>query len=173
MKVTGYQLREALRHWRSVLEGLAIDLKGSLYYFDAKEKIEPLTVAKEYMAAEDAVAKIEEAQQKYNLRVNLTIADEPHSLTYAIKALGMAGRYAAIWKSVATDKQTPRGWGDQYDRVRNKDDVHAKRTINKETATKMRTAANKHASDIRQAIALANASILEIDIPENLINFGR
>ena len=173
MKVTGYQLREALRHWRSVLDGLANDLKGSLYYFEPKEKINPLVVAKDYVAAEDAVAKIEEAQQKYNLRVTMTIADEPRTLTYAIKALGMAGRYAAVWKSVATDKQNTRGWGDTYDRVRNKDDVHAKRSISKEAASKMRTAANKHASDIRQAIALANASTLDIDIPENLINFGR
>jgi hypothetical protein len=174
MKTTGYQLREALRHWRSVLEGLAIDLKGSLYYFDLKEKVDPLVVAKDYRAAEDAVSRIEEAQQKYNLRVTMTIADEPQTLTYAIKALGMAGRYAAIWKAVASDKQSARGWGgDTYDRVRNKDDVHAKRSISKEAASKMRTAANKHASDIRQAIALANASKLEIDIPENLINFGR
>ena len=174
MKTTGYQLREALRHWRSVQEGLAIDLKGSLYYFDQKEKINPLTVAKDYTAAEDAVARIEEAQQKYNLRITVTIADEPKTLTYAIKALGMAGRYAAIWKAVASDKQqSSRGWGESYERVRNKDDVHAKRSISKEAATKMRTAANKHASDLRQAIALANASTLEIDIPENLINFGR
>ena len=173
MKVTGYQLREALRHWRSVLEGLAVDLKGSLYYFDLKEKINPLTVAEDYRAAEDAVSRIEEAQQKYNLRVTMTIADESQTLTYAIKALGMAGRYAAIWKAVASDKQSTRGWGDSNERVRNKDDVHAKRSISKEAASKMRTAANKHASDIRQAIALANASTLEIDIPENLINFGR
>jgi hypothetical protein len=173
MKVSGYQLREALRHWRSVLEGLAVDLKGSLYYFDIKEKINPLAVAEDYIAAEDAVAKIEEAQQKYNLRVTLTISDEPCTLTYAIKALGMAGRYAAIWKSVVSEKQSTRGWGDSSDRVRNKDDVHAKRSISKEAASKMRTAANKHAGDLRQAIALANAQTLEIDIPENLINFGR
>lgn len=173
MKVTGYQLREALRHWRSVLEGLAIDLKGSTRYFDPKEKVNPLTVAKEYMAAEDAVAKIEEAQQKYNLRVTLIIVDEPYTLTYAIKALGSAGRYAAIWKAEASDKQSKREWGDSYDYVRNKDDIHAERAISKEEASKMRTAANRHASDIRQAIALANASKLEIDIPENLINFGR
>lgn len=173
MKITGYQLREALRHWRSVLEGLAIDLKGSLYYFDIKEKIDPLIIAEDYKTAEDAVSRIEEAQQRYNLRINLTIADEPQTLTYAIKALGMAGRYAAIWKAVASDKQSKRGWDDSYDRVRNKDDVHAKRTISKETASKMRTAANRYAADIRQAIALANASNIEIDIPENLINFGR
>jgi hypothetical protein len=172
LKVTGYQLREALRHWRSVQEGLAIDLKGSLYYFDIKEKIDPLVVAEDYRAAEDAVASIEEAQQKYNLRVTMTISDEPKTLTYAIKALGMAGRYAAVWKSVANDKQNIR-WGESYERVRNKDEVHAKRTISKETATKMRTAANKYASDLRQAIALANASKLEIDIPEYLIDFGR
>ncbi|MEE9372941.1 MAG: hypothetical protein V3V00_07790 [Saprospiraceae bacterium] len=174
MKATGYQLREALRHWRSVLEGLAVDLKGSLYYFEPKERINPLTVAKDYRAAEDAVSRIEEAQQQYNLRIPVTISDEPYSLTYAIKALGMAGRYAAIWKAVASDKQSTRGWGgDTYDRVRNKDDVHAKRSISKEAASKMRTAANKHASDLRQEIALANAVALEIDISENLINFGR
>lgn len=173
MKVTGYQLREALRHWRSVLEGLAIDLKGSLYYFDPKEKINPLTVAKEYKEAEDAVARIEVAQQRYNLRVNLTISDEPQTLTYAIKALGMAGRYAAVWKSVATDKNASRWRDDSFERVRNKDDVHAKRTISKEAATKMRTAANRYAADLRQSIALANANVLDIDLPENLVNFGR
>ncbi len=176
MKVTGYQLREALRHWRSVLEGLAIDLKGSLWYFDLKEKVDPLAVAEGYIAAENAVAKIEEAQQQYNLliKVRYSIDEEPQTLTYAIKALGSAGRYAAIWKAVASDKQKDRyGIGDSYDRVRNKGDVHAKRSIAKEAASKMRTAANKHASDLRQAIALANAQTLEIDIPKNLINFGR
>ena len=176
MKVTGYQLREALRHWRSVMDGLAIDLKGSLHYFDIKEKVDPLTVAKDYKAAEDAVARIEEAQQRYNLRVTLSIGDASHTLTYAIKAVGMAGRYAAVWKTVATGgsaRSSERLWGVSRAQVRNKDDVHAKRTIDKETATKMHTAANRHAADIRQAIALANASKLEIDIPENLINFGR
>lgn len=176
MQISGYQLREALRHWRSVVESLTIDLKESFRYFDIKEKLDPLLVAEKYKAAEDAVAKIEEAQQRYNLRVNLSIADESYTLTYAIKAIGMAGRYAAIWKTSTTagsDRAGGRLWGVNTEHVRNKDDVHAKRTIDKETATKMHIAANRHAADIRQAIALANASQLEIDIPENLVNFGR
>jgi cell fate (sporulation/competence/biofilm development) regulator YlbF (YheA/YmcA/DUF963 family) len=173
MKVTGYQLREALRHWRSVQDGLAADLKGSLYYFDAKDKVDPLVVAKNYQAAEDAVARLEEAQQKYNLKVDVKISDVSQTLTYAIKALGMAGRYVAVWKAVATDKEGISRWGDRYERVRNKDEVHAKRSITKSEATKMHIAANRHASELRQVIALANATELEIDIPENLVNFGR
>lgn len=173
MKVTGYQLREALRHWRSVLDGAAADLKGSMFYFDEKDKADPIAIADEYKKAEDAVARLEEAQQRYNLYVKVEIAGEEYTLAYAIKAIGMASRFASTWKSITTDKEHSRMWGDRYERVRNKDEVHAKRSISKEDVTKIRNAANKHAADIRQAVALANAKKVDINIPEGLINFGR
>jgi len=174
MKVTGYQLREALRHWRTVLDGAATDLKNSLYYFDDNDKVDPIVVAEDYKKAEDAVAKLEEAQQRYNLYVKVEIAGEEKTLAYAIKAIGMASRFASTWKILTVDKETSRrGWGDTYDRVRNKDEVHAKRSIAKEDATKVRNAANKHAADIRQTVALANATKVDIDIPAALVNFGR
>ena len=173
MKVTGYQLREALRHWRTVLDGTATDLKNSLYYFDDSDKVDPMVVAEDYKKAEDAVAKLEEAQQRYNLYVKVELAGEEKTLAYAVKAIGMASRFATTWKTLTVDKKSSRGWGDSYDRVRNKDEVHAKRSITKEDATKIRNAANKHAADIRQAVALANATKVDVDIPAALVNFGR
>lgn len=170
MLVTGYQLREALRHWRTTYEAIRQDMGDALYYFEEEEKPLPQNMSKTIMATAVAVGNLEVAQQRYNDSIDIDIMGETKSLGFAIKMIGMVSQHAFDCKKLVSGNKN--AYYDRFEKTRNKDEVSAKRSISKEDAKSLFTKSSKIAADLRQKIALSNAEKREIDIPEDLINFG-
>lgn len=156
MKVTGYQLREAIRAWelrKSAAEQLVPE---SLMCFAGQEHEDPAKIIAQVAEAEAKIAEIETVQSAYNLGVTVWVIDKDITLAEAIKAVGGAGRVEKLWRmAVKGDNNRDRGYG--YNELRKEKDTElAKRTISVEVAMKAAALAAQYAGALRAAIAQGN-----------------
>lgn len=168
MKVTGYMLREAIKQHELRRDTAASAFDGSLKVFPGETKEAPASVVEKFLTAEEAVAKLQTAQMRYNLAVmveafvgHYASDKEQTSLAEAIKTVGGYGRAEKMWRSAANPNKKERyGFNDdEMDPTR----VRATATITSSEAMKQATFAGKRAGNLRAAIATANAKEVEIE----------
>jgi len=164
MKINGYLLRETRKRWMSRRDVAAKTFKDSLWQFKGDGlSLKPEEIATNFKEADEAVAALEEAQQKYNQQVNISVAGRTMTLALAIKQVGGAARLAKMWSSASTDT----GSSDRYygkTLTRNASDVHAQKMVDPDRAVKFAEESASYASKLRSEIATANAKMLDIDI---------
>lgn len=161
MKVTGYQLREAIKQQTLRRDTTAQAFNGSLKKFPEEKKDAPSDVMNEFLQAESAVAKLQIAQMRYNLAVQVTVLGETMPLGEAIKRIGGPARAEKMWRSATGPK------GDRY--FSREDDefdpakVRAVATLSVKEALKLAQGAAKLAGALRAAVAMGNAEAVEIN----------
>ena len=167
MQVNGYQLREALRRWNQRRELAAKQFKQSLYSFDEEGPL-PSAFARDAENADQAVAKLQEAQQRYNLDVK--VDEGKMSLALAVKMLGGAGRLEKLWRDAADpDVGKRRPWASDV-LVRKADEVHAIRMVDSQAASQNADRFAAIAGKLRADIARANGVSIELDIPKDILS---
>jgi hypothetical protein len=169
MKVTGYQLREALRRWTTRLDIASKQFNASLYQFETDRQRSPMEISEDFEKAEVAVAILQETQQAYNGLVKVNVQGHEMTLALAVKRVGTAARLEKMWRSAASD----RGVRDRYysrELTRNKDDVVAVRQVSVEDALQKAEEAARRSSALREAIAVANATELDMNIQKELLD---
>lgn len=159
MKVTGYKLREAIRRVELQRDTVAGLFKDSLYVFEGEAKADPIELMKKFRDAEYAVAALQEAQQRYNLRVSFVVCGKVLSLAVAVKMLGGAGRTAKMWRDAIAKRE------DRYGRdlERSRDTEAAKRVVAYDVALREANKADAYAGELRAAVAAGNATEMEIE----------
>lgn len=164
MKITGYQLREAIRAWELKKSAAEQLVPISLTYFKGEPVPDPKSLIEQIADAEQKIAQLETVQTAYNLSVMVTVLEKKMTLTEAIKAVGGAGRVEKLWRmAVKGDNQRDRGYGYQENR-KEKDTEIAQRAITVEAAMKSAHEAAKYAGAVRASIAQGNNE--ERDIKE-------
>lgn len=168
MKVTGYQLKEAIKMNGLRLVAVQSQFDESLYIFEGEEKRLPKDIVTEVAQLEADIALLQTAQDHYNLNIDVIVGKEEMALSLAVKLVGGAGRRSKMWRSAAQGRMR-----DTYDRknpvTRSKDEEVAGPTVTKVEALEEAMAAEKFASQLRHAIAVGNTSTENIDwIDENL-----
>lgn len=164
MKVTGYQLREAIKRHQLVRDSAAKLFDDSLKAFPDEEKESPNAIMDRLMYAEEAIALLQVAQQRYNLAV--FVAPDARAparlitLSAAVKLLGGYGRREKMWRSAASPKGKD-NWGRTDER--SKDTLIAKPTIHYSAAGELAETSARLAAGMRQAIALGNAAEIELE----------
>jgi hypothetical protein len=161
VKVTGYQLREATRKFELQRDTAARLFKSSLYAFEDEVKEDPIEVMDHLKKAELSVVRLQEAQQKYNLKVLIDVQGKSITLAAAVKMLGGAGRIAKMWREAVADKEDRYGY--RNERERNKDTEVARKRLPFDVALKEANTADGFAGALRAAIAVGNATSLEIE----------
>lgn len=161
MKITGYQLREAIKQHELRRDTSSQAFDGSLKVFPGEEKPSPLSFASQFLAAERNIAQLQVAQMKYNLAVTVRVEGETMTLAEAIKRVGGEGRCEKMWRSAAgTKRDRYSTYGeDEIDPSR----IRSRPTITLTEAVKLATVAGKRAGAMRAAIATANAAEVEIE----------
>jgi hypothetical protein len=161
MKVTGYQLREAIKQQTLKRDSLASSFNGTLKVFPEDKKESPNDVMNDFLAAELAVTKLQLAQMRYNLAVQVNVLGERITLAEAIKRVGGPARAEKMWRSVNSPKR---------DSYYNRDDdeidpnkIRAVSVITAKESLKLAQGAAKHAGAFRAAIATGNAVEVEIE----------
>ncbi len=168
MKVTGYQLREAIRRWSGVVDVTAKQFPDSIWGFDSDElDAKPKTIAAEYEEADLAIATLETAQQFYNQQIMVNVGGQRMTLSTAVKRVGGAGRLEKLWRNAATDSGRDR-WSNR-ERTRSKDTEVATRSISAADCLAAARKASQFAGNLRAAIAMGNSKELEIEIDKNLV----
>lgn len=166
MKVTGYQLREALDEAKLVLSTTADQFESSLHAFEDEDKKSPEVVMESIRAAEDRVAELQALQEQYNQQVTVTADGQTMTLALAIKRRGYADRISALWKSAMTGGEVDRRYRYMRDdpKKRSKDDEYAKPTITPDQATTLARQATRRTNALKTAIAKANLTEVEMNI---------
>lgn len=168
MKVTGYQLREALRRWQLRRDSAASRFKDSLHKFAGEEKEGPQLVASRVSGAEASIAQLQSWQARYNLKVHVQVRSVDKQTTLplleAVKLLGGLTRSEKAWREAAVVKK-----GSAYFSLRSNplerdgDKLIAQRTVSYEDAGKEAEAYARSISALREAIAVGNASELTLE----------
>jgi len=172
VEVTGYKLRAALKKAEIIKDSLYQRFPHSLFAFEGEtgEEKEPRKIADQIKKIENKIAKIQTAQSKYNMEVNVLVDEKLISLMEAIKSLGGAGRLEKLWKSVSKGKT---GLGryreDDVELERREEVTRASPTLNRSQALDLAVNAADYAARLRAAIAEGNASILRIELEAGLL----
>jgi hypothetical protein len=170
MKITGHRIKEAIEAWKIKRE-LAADAFGkALFSFEGEKKMPADAFFAEYDEAEDAIVKLQAAQAEYNLHVTLDASGENYTLIEAVKRVGVLTRYIKVWKEAlkAQAVETSR-WERQRNFVRKQDDQIAEKTITDERCREMVTKLSQQKNALQGAVAVANATPVEIVLDENLL----
>lgn len=160
MKLTGYQIREALRRAVANKTILEKQFGQSLWAFPKENKSDPRKLGIELQEADNAVASLQCLQQKYNDTVQVKVGDRHYTLALAVKKIGGASRLATLWKNAAIED----GSKDRYSGrklSRDKDEIQAVRQVSQDEARQLAQSASSEAGLIRAAIAIGNSE--EID----------
>lgn len=165
MKVTGYQLREAIKAQSARRDFAASQFSDTLRVFPGEVKSSPVDVMETLVKAERAVATLQVAQMEYNLAVPVPGFS---TLAQAIKLIGGLARAEKMWRSCAAPKE------DRYSMSRSgeraADVIVATNTVTREAAHEQAVRLAKIASTLRQSIAVANATEVEIDLDSGLLS---
>jgi len=176
MKITGYQLQQAIKARQEDRDLLQGQFSGSLFKFEDEVKRDPTEIADDLAKAEREIAQLQAAQGVYNTKVTITVGGQDISLLQAIKQIGGANRVAGLWKGVAQQSAGALGGGrrNRYDpygqgSVRDKEQEYAKATVDAETAISKAKETSKAARAMRAAISAGNAKSVDVEInPERL-----
>jgi len=161
MKTDGYSLREAIKQWELRKEVAERAFSSSLYKFKDEKKETPKQVVDSYLQAEDAISKLQVAQMRYNLTVQVEVQGEKMSLAEAIKRSGSAGRIEKMWKT-ATPQERHHRYGEDH-LTRTPGQERAEATIDAKAVLGLATQAGKRTGAFRAAISTANATKVEIE----------
>jgi hypothetical protein len=177
MKLTGYQLQQAIKARQEDRDLLQGQFSGSLFKFEDEVKRAPTEIADDLAKAELEIAQLQAAQGVYNTKVTITVGGQDISLLQAIKQIGGANRLASLWKGVAQQSagalsQGRRNRFDPYGHgsVRDKEQEYAKATVSAETAIEKSKATSKAARAMRAAISAGNAKSVEVEINQELLS---
>lgn len=161
IRVNGVQLQQAIRAAQQERDLAAQRFTPSLTAFPNENKPKPEEVSKTFEDSERRVAKLQEAQAMYNLRVRVRVNGEHISLLEAIKRVGGAGRLEKMWRSASAEQV------DRYairEQTRDANAVVAQRQITYDRANENRKVSSKKAASLRAAISLGNAQEVDLDI---------
>ena len=163
MKTSGYALREAIKQHELRRDTAAKLFNTSLKTFPGEKKDEtPQALVTRFLNAETAIALLQTAQAKYNLRVTFDVLSPSTRMTLseAIKRIGGIARVEKMWRSAAgPGKESLYADHD----VRDPTQVRSTPTISINEIVKLATQAGKQAGQLRAAIATANAREVEIE----------
>lgn len=162
MKTTGFALREARRNLHLVRETLFKQFQSGLWQFKDQPKPTPTAVAEKIVEIEGKIARVETAQAQYNLLVTVPVEGlGTISLAEAVKRVGGAGRLEKVWRGLATGPERDR-YGYDDPSSRDPDREYATRACSVEECIAKATAAGRIAGNLRAAIAVGNATTIDV-----------
>lgn len=165
-KVTGYQLRQQRQTLELDLRVLLDELAASLYVFKTDNKRSPLVIADEVRDKGNCICAVEALQAQYNLAVRVTVGVKRITLCEAVKRVGPASQLEKLLRGMVAEKKDRYGSGPEMDRDNTRE--YAQRAITVDEAKKAASAAAWFASSLRAAVAAANNTEVELDVPDEV-----
>jgi hypothetical protein len=167
MQVTGYKIQHKLKELEQLKEVTAQQFNDNIMQFASQnEKLELPEVFGSYTSLEKRIARLQAAQTRYNLAVNVSVLGETMSLLEAVKLIGGAGRSEKMWKDVVKGNKSRHHM--YTEQTRSKDQEYAVRSVSINDAVGFAQQATKIAGALREAIQVGNATEIELDLDESL-----
>ena len=166
MRVTGYQLKEAIQTWEFKRDTAKTLFQNSLYAF-RDEELYPRDEMALLVEAEDAIVKLQAAQAYLNLQVTCEVQGGTMTLAEVIKAKGAASRILAAWKQALPSDHGRGGWLGPL--VREKDKEEARPVLGPDDVAKEVQAARKWVNALSVAIGRGNDIETEVWLDSSLL----
>lgn len=168
MIVTGNRILDVLDFLKERVKTLDAQFNAALYRFkDDEGKRDPRDILREYQEIQSRIARLQEVQAAYNLRVEVEVLGERMTLQRVLHLVAAANRVKTLWAKAATpDNANIYHYGAL--RARDKDNEYAQRVISLENAQELADAASRRALAFKQAIRSGNAREIEMDAPAEL-----
>ena len=164
-KVTGNQLRAAVKLLETKLQAAIHVFEDSLYAFSDEEK-DPIKAMDKIKEIQKNISEVQELQAIYNLLVTVPVGTETMTLCRAVKLIGMAGQSASLWRSAMPKKR------DRYhdpEKTRRVDEETSSLTLSMEHVAEWLYTAQGYANLLQTAIAQGNSTEVPLDVPEGLL----
>lgn len=161
-QMNGHQILEWIRSLELRRDVLQREFENSLKAFAGEQKRDPRTIGEELHAAERDIARAQTVQTRYNLAVLVDVQGQRVPLTFVVKAIGAAGRLAALWRNVIGTKKDRYSSSFDQDNVRREGETHATATISTQAAAEQADTSAKYAGALRAAAATGNTVRAEI-----------
>ncbi len=165
MKINGILLREALKRWERARTLAIASFQDSLWRFDGEQKPSPMEACEAFIKADTIHATLQDLQQRYNSAIEMEHLGNTITLGVAVKMIGGAGRVEKMWTEAAAKPKNRYGFDDSMDRKRDKDAIYAIRSISVQDCVAISNKTSEIAAKLRSQIALANATMLDLDHP--------
>lgn len=166
MKVNGFQLREAIKRHELRRNTSWKQFSELLFQFDSDDLVDVTKIAERFHLADEAVAKLQTARDRFNLTVTARVHGQKMTLSEMVKRVGGAGRFEKMWRDAAGS--TGRDRYSYSERTRSKDQETAKRIISVDECLKRAHRAAKFAGELRNSIAVANTTEIDMDLDLSL-----
>lgn len=166
MKITGYRLQHVIREKDAELSVVISQFGDAFMVFPDDDKPHPKDLHKRISKLEEEITELQVAQARYNLEVEVEILGKKMTLSQAVKLVGGAGRAEKMWRGKASLKKDRYSYGDDS---RDKEHIYAKRVMTPEECLAEAKTSARWAAAIREAIQVANATEIEIDVGAELL----
>ena len=164
MKINGYKLQTAIKQAQEQREFAEKRFHGGIFAFPGEKKPNPGATAVEIVKLEAKIARLQAAQASYNLQVQIVTDAGSLSLHQAVKLVGGAARIEKLWKEALS--QVSGETVDRYGggRQRQADAIIATPQVSIEEAEAAANAASTYTRMLREKIAAANATEIDLDV---------
>jgi len=106
MVVTGNRILDALDFLKERAKNLDAQFAASLFAFeDEDEKPDPRQIVAEFEAVQSRIARLEEVQAAYNLRVEVEVLGERITLQRVLHLVAADNRVKAFWAKAASPEE--------------------------------------------------------------------
>lgn len=164
MIVTGNKILDALDVLREQVKTLEAQFQPALYVFEGDPpKRNPRDLVRDLDAANVRIARLQELQAAYNLRVEVNVEGETMTLQRVLQLVAAANKVKGLWaKAAAPEPEVNFGFG-ASPRSRGKDNEYARPVVPLDEAQELANAATRRALAFKQAIRSGNAREVEMD----------
>lgn len=161
MKITGYQLREAIKVWQLRKTAAEAAFTDSLTKFKDDNKEEPSVAADRVVEAETAIVRLQVAQMKYNLAVKVDVAGVGEiTLAEVIKLAGATSRIEKVWSGATSTLNMNARYSHG---VRDPNHDHAKAAVTPKEILERTSGLTKRAGALRAALGAGNTREVPIE----------
>lgn len=169
MQVTGNKILDALDFLKERAKTLDFQFQSSLYAFeDEPPARDPRDLMAELDQVQTRIARLQEVQSAYNLRVEVEVQGEKMTLQRVLQLISAANRAKALWaKAAAPEAENPYAFSHNL-RQRDKDNEYARPVVPLGEAQELANAATRRALAFKQAIRSGNACEVDLDVTPEL-----
>lgn len=168
MKIDGNTIRAAINVVNEKIMMLEAEFENSKFRFDDEDKRPLAEIGRDLEMREKQRVQLQTAQQIYNGNVTVQVQDDVMHLSSAIKLQGPTGRMKKNWKSLLVGGRRS-SWDRDSSKIRNANEVMAAPNFTRVMAEEKVGHYADLAYALTKAIIIGNATVIEIDISEDLL----
>jgi hypothetical protein len=167
VRVNGFKLQQRIRELSDMRDVYGRQFTDGRFRFEDEKKRTPDEAMQLLNETERKIVELQLVQAEFNMTVKVDVDGREVPLMFAVKMVGALGRMGKMWR-VASKGNEDRYRYNQFEMERERDKDYAVPALTMDEYAARAREAGARAAKYREAIALGNATILEMDVDPGL-----